>query len=155
LGYTSGTFAHEEYTTARTTARTGRTKRLPAAPENVEAFIASLHHPFEQEILAIRKTILTADPSIEEGIKWKAPSFRTKEYFATMHLRVKDGVGVILHLGAKKRTLPRGSLVIADPESLLEWLAKDRAVATFGDLRDISARQSAFADIVRQWIRHL
>jgi hypothetical protein len=68
---------------------------------------------------------------------------------------VKDGVGVILHLGAKKRPIPPGGLVIADPESLLEWLGKDRAVATFGDLRDISAKQSAFADIVRQWIRYV
>jgi hypothetical protein len=140
---------------ASRTARTKPAKRNAAAPENVEAFIASLNHPFKQEILAIRKTILTAHPSIEEGVKWNAPSFRTSEYFATMHLRVKDGVGVILHLGAKQRTIPSAGLGIADPESLLEWPAKDRAVATFRNLNDIAEKQSAFAGIVRQWIRHV
>jgi len=67
------------------------TKRSASAPENVEAFLASLDHPFKPEILALRQVILGADPSIAEGIKWNAPSFRTSEYFATMHLRAKDG----------------------------------------------------------------
>jgi hypothetical protein len=48
-----------------------------------------------------RQIILDADASIAEGIKWNAPSFYTSEYFATIQLRAKDGVQVILHLGAK------------------------------------------------------
>jgi hypothetical protein len=124
-------------------------------PEDVETFIALLDHPFKKEILAVRKIILSADPTIEEGIKWNAPSFRTHEYFATMHLRAKDGVGVILHLGAKKRAISSAGLGIADPESLLQWLAKDRAVTTFRNLKDIAANRSAFAEVVRQWIKHV
>jgi hypothetical protein len=120
----------------------------------VETFLASLDHPFKPEILALRQIILNADPSISEGIKWNAPSFHTSEYFATFHLRAKDGVQVILHLGAKKR-LDSTSVVIADPESLLEWLGKDRASAKFLDLKDIEAKQSAFTDILRQWIQYV
>jgi hypothetical protein len=71
-------------------------------PESVETFLASLDYPYRQELLALRQIILAADPSIAEGIKWKVPSFRTSEYFATMNLRVKKGIGVILHFGAKK-----------------------------------------------------
>lgn len=107
------------------------------------------------KILALRQIILGADPSIAEGVKWNAPSFRTSEYFATFHLRAKDGVQVILHLGAKPRDGSTPGVVIADPEALLEWLAKDRASATFRDLNDIDARQSAFAHIIRQWIVHI
>jgi hypothetical protein len=131
------------------------TKRSASAPENVETFLASLDHPFKPEILALRQVILGADPSIAEGIKWNAPSFRTSEYFATMHLRAKDGVQIILHLGAKTRDNSTAGVAIADPESLLEWLAKDRASATFRDLNDIDARRSAFADVIRQWITHI
>lgn len=105
---------------ASRTFSTKPAKRSPSAPESVEAFLASLDHPFKQEILAVRQIILGADPSIAEGIKWNAPSFRTSEYFATFHLRAKEGVQVILHLGAKTRDSSASGVVIADPESLLE-----------------------------------
>jgi hypothetical protein len=45
--------------------------------------------------------------------------------------------------------------LIADPDSLLEWLGKDRATIKFGDLKDIGAKQSAFADIIRRWIKYV
>ena len=130
-------------------------KRSASAPEDVETFLASLDHPFKQEILALRQIILGADPGIAEGIKWNAPSFRTSEYFATVHLRAKDGVQVILHLGAKTRDSSNSGVVIADPESLLEWLARDRASAKFRDLKEVEARRSAFANVIRQWIKHV
>jgi hypothetical protein len=119
---------------------------------SVEAFLAALEHPRKREILAVRQIILGADPRIAEGIKWNAPSFRTSEYFATVHLRAKDGVQVILHRGAKTRA---GGLSIHDPESLLEWLGKDRASVKFRDLRDIEARQSAFTNGIRRWIEQV
>ncbi len=130
-------------------------KRSASAPGDVETFLASLEHPLKQEILALRQIILGADPSITEGIKWNAPSFRTSEYFATFHLRAKEGVQVILHLGAKTRDTSITGIGIADPESLLEWLAKDRASVKFRDRKDIDARRSALADVIRQWIRHI
>lgn len=129
--------------------------RGASAPDEVETFLASLDHPFKQEILAIRQIILGADPGIAEGIKWNAPSFRTSEYFATLQLRAKDGVQVILHLGAKTRDTATSGVAITDPESLLEWRAKDRASAKFRDLKEIAARRSAFANVIRQWIEHV
>lgn len=131
------------------------TKRGAAAPGpgDVDAFLASLEHPHKQEILALRQIILGVDPGIAEGIKWNAPSFRTSEYFATFHLRAKEGVQVILHLGAKKRDT--SGFGIADPESLLEWLGGDRASVKFRDMKDIDARRSAFAEVIRQWIQHV
>lgn len=122
------------------------------SPGDVETFLASLEHPFKPEILALRKVILGAHPSISEGIKWNAPSFRTSEFFATFHLRAKDGVQVILHRGAKKRDTPASGLEIADPGALLEWLGKDRASVKFRDGKDIAARGPAFAAVIRQWL---
>jgi len=117
--------------------------------------MATLVHPHKPEIEALRKLMLEVAPSVREGVKWNAPSFRTSEYFATFQLRAKDGVQVILHLGAKKRDSSATGIAIADPESLLEWLAKDRASAKFHDLKDIEARRAAFANLIRQWIKHV
>jgi hypothetical protein len=48
-----------------------------------------------------------------------------------------------------------GLLASLDPGALLQWLARDRASATFRDLDDVEARRSAFAHIIRQWIAYV
>lgn len=136
-------------------SRAAQSPRRAPTPPSVESFLETLEHPFKPEILALRQVILGADPSIAEGIKWNAPSFRTTEHFATFQLRAKDGVQLILHLGAKKRDDRADGITIADPEALLEWLGKDRVSATFRDLSDIDSRRSAFEDLIRQWIRYV
>lgn len=130
-------------------------KRSAPAPEDVETFLSSLEHPFKQEILALRQAILGADPRIAEGVKWNAPSFHTSEYFATFHLRAKDGVQLILHLGAKKRDTAISGIEVADPNGSLKWLAKDRASVKFRDLKDVEARRAAFVALIREWIKHV
>jgi hypothetical protein len=130
-------------------------KRAPPAAEDVETFLAALDHPYKREIVAVRQVILGADTGIAEGIKWNAPSFRTSEWFATFHLRARDGVQVILHLGAKKRADAADVAAIADPDGLLEWLAADRASVKFRGLADVEARGPAFAALIRRWIAHV
>jgi hypothetical protein len=129
------------------------TRAKPAEDESaaVEAFLAGLAPGPRSEVEALRRIILGADPAIREGIKWKVPSFRTTEYFATLHLRMKAGLGLILHLGAKVRNLP--ALPVEDPEGLLHWLARDRALVTFTGLGEIQARRPALEALLRQWIR--
>ena len=127
-----------------------RLKLQPGA--EVDAFMAQLAHPHKPAIEAIRQVVCGADPAIAEAIKWNAPSFRTTGYFATTHLRAKQGVGLILHLGAKVRDLP--DVRIDDPDGLLTWLAKDRAMVSFADVDAVTNRKSALEHIVRQWIRH-
>ena len=121
----------------------------------VDEFMAGLDHPFKAEIEAIRAAILGVDSAIAEGIKWNAPSFRKGEYFATVHLREKKGVALILHLGAKARDLPAGGLGIDDRARQLKWLAKDRAMVLFTSLADFASRKAEFERILRQWIVHV
>lgn len=123
--------------------------------EAVDRFIDQLQHPFKAEVVALRRIVAAADPSILEGVKWNAPSFRTSEYFATTNLRVKSGVGLILHLGAKVRELPPGGVVVADPGHLLKWLSQDRAAVEFTGLADLEAKAPALQAVLVQWIRHV
>lgn len=119
--------------------------------EAVDAFMAALDHPFKTEIETLRRVILSAAPGIAEGIKWKSPSFRTGEYFATVNLRAKAGVGVILHFGAKVRQMPDSKALISDPEGLLKWLAADRAVLEFADRSALLGSAAAIQAVIRQW----
>jgi hypothetical protein len=97
----------------------------------VAEFFRQLDHPLKPECEAVAGLIRTAGPAIEEGIKWKAPSFRAGEYFATLNLRDPKSVQVILHLGAKARPDVTARLPIQDPANLLQWLGNDRAVVKF------------------------
>jgi hypothetical protein len=121
----------------------------------VDELMNGLVHPQKATIEALREVMLSTDPSMREGVKWNAPSFRTGEYFATVHLRAKAGVVVILHFGAKAREVAAGKATIADPDGLLTWLAKDRASVTFADGVDLARKRGAFAAILRQWIAHV
>ena len=111
-----------------------------------------LDHPLKPVILALRELIRNVDPGISEEIKWNVPSFRTTEHFATFHLRGADRVTIILHLGAKPRDTAFAGVTIHDPDSVIKWIAKDRASATFRDLGEVEARGAAFTAIIRQWI---
>lgn len=119
----------------------------------VDAFMSSLVHPHKAEIETLRELMLEADPSVREGVKWNAPSFRTTEYFATTNLRAKSGIGVILHLGAKVRQLPQGGVTIEDPTKLLKWLGNDRAMVEFADAQEFRNSMAAFKAVLRQWVK--
>lgn len=126
-----------------------------AADGGVESFLRTLKHPLKTEIEAVRRIILDASPKIDEGVKWNAPSFRTEsDWFATFNLRAEDSVQLIFHLGAKKRADLKG-FEIADPNGLMKWLGKDRALLTLGAGRDISANRKALEMIVCAWIKHV
>src|SRR5262245_62925629 len=101
-----------------------RTSHEKSRSAEVESFLEALEHPAKREILALREAILDADSTIGEEIKWKSPSFRTTEHFATVNLRAREGVGLVLHFGAKKNEISARGVTIADPESLPKWLAR-------------------------------
>jgi hypothetical protein len=126
-----------------------------SSEQDVHQFIASFEHPFRDEVLALREIILHADPAIAEGIKWNSLSFRTSEYFATFHLRGKNGVQIILHRGSKKGSPRDVRTEINDPCSMLEWLGEERGSVRFADLKAIEKRSVAFAELIREWIRTL
>lgn len=121
--------------------------------QTLDSLLDDLNHPFRTEIEAVRKIILAADPSIEEGIKWNSLSFRTVEWFATLNWREKSQVQIVLHLGAKVKA----NAVVAnieDPDDLLDWQAKDRALLTINP-RDIERTQASITALIQEWIKHL
>lgn len=121
--------------------------------EAVDRFMAKLEHPHKDAVAVIRRIMCGADAAIAEGVKWNAPSFRTSEYFATTHLRAGDGIGIVLHVGAKARETP--AFQIEDPKGLLKWIAKDRALMNFAGIEDVKAHEAAIQAIVRAWITAL
>jgi hypothetical protein len=135
-------------------ATTKKPAKGQTGANDVEDFMRNLDHPLKAELKAVCSIILGVNPEISEGLKWNAPSYHFKEYFATINIR-KDVVLVILHLGAKVKDSSFAGLTISDPTGLLEWLGKDRAAVRFGDMNAIESGRAAFENIVRQWITNI
>ncbi len=121
----------------------------------VAEFMRTLDHPLKPVLAGVRQIILGVDSGISEGIKWNAPSFFYKDYFATTGLRSPDFIHIIFHTGAKIKASATQGIKIADPMKLLEWHAKDRCSIKIRDAKDLAAKKSALHDIVKQWIKQM
>jgi len=116
--------------------------------------MATLDHPLATEIQLVREAILSVDASISDGVKWNSLSFQTTDWFATLNLRSRDSVQLVMHLGAKVGKMAPAD-AIPDPKELLKWLGKDRALATLGTGTQLKSALPAFKAIVKAWIRYV
>ena len=119
----------------------------------VNALLDANKHPLRKEIDLVRTIILSADKSIEEGVKWNAASYRTSDWFATLNgpKQTKEAM-IILHAGAKAKGLVLKDR-IPDPTRMIKWLGNDRGQIVFKDMSDIKSKQSALLAIVSAWLK--
>lgn len=120
----------------------------------VNALLAALTHPLKPTIESVRRAVLEADSAITEGTKWKSPSFYCCGWFLTIGCRKPTQLDVVLHCGAKVQADCTVGDSVEDPEKLLSWPSKDRALLAFKSEADFQAKKSAFQRIVRQWAAH-
>ena len=117
----------------------------------VTALVAGMAHPLKPTLEAVRRTILSADPAITEGVKWNSPSFYCQGWFATISNRKPTQVDVVFYCGAKVRANSTVREVIDDPERLLTWPSNDRALLSFKSDDNFRARLESFQRITKQW----
>jgi hypothetical protein len=120
-------------------------------PAAVEAYLTELDHPLKPVVQAIRETILKADSKITEGIKWNSASFYCHGWFATVGARPKGALQVVLHHGAKVKANADLGKTIKDPQGLLTWLSKDRAIVSFTSMEDFIDKRKPFSALIKQW----
>src|SRR3954466_750921 len=106
-------------------------------PEDVDAFIRATTHPLKNVVEELRATILNADSSIGEEVKWNAPAFfyagpmapfdpkKYKRHLIVFNLFKKDCVRLVFPTGAS----------IGDTSGLLEGdYADGRRLAVFSSM---------------------
>jgi len=125
-----------------------------SGPAAVRALLADLEHPHKAAIQRLRKLILGLDARVTEDVKWNAPSFLIDEHFATFKLHPPKQIQLILHTGAKAKGTPRARK-IDDPDGLLAWPAKDRAVLTLASGAALRAHEASIRAMIGQWIEQL
>ena len=70
------------------------------ADGEVDRWFDQYEHPLKEVMLHMRQTILSADPRVEECIKWKSPTFMFRGNIASFNPRTKKHVSLMFHTGA-------------------------------------------------------
>lgn len=114
----------------------------------VAAHLSALSHARKAEIEALLALIAAADPRLEPGIKWNAPSFALDgEHCLTLRIAPGDAFQLIFHRGAKaKADVPD----FDDPTGLLVRKSADRYVLDFKD-RTLAGLEDPITSLVRAW----
>lgn len=117
----------------------------------VSALLCQHQHPLEQGLLGLRKLILSADPRIQESVRWNAPSFALVDYFATLNgPKQTSELLIILHTGAKAKGIDMRKRLAGCDEGL-EWLGPERAILRLGS----KPQRAALLRTLRAWIAAL
>lgn len=124
-------------------------------PAAVDQLLDALDHPLKSVVIAIRALILDAAKDVTEGVKWNSSSFYCHGWFATVNIRPKQVVTLVLHHGAKSASADALPDKIDDPAGLLHWHSPDRASITFPTAEAFNQRRKSLSNVVAQWIvRH-
>ncbi len=136
-------------------------KGSPSAPRNnptkrsVDDLLDAIEHPERDLIDALRELLATSVPRAVEEIKWNAPSFAKSEHFATLNLRAKRGMQLVLHLGAKPRSDLDMRMLVSAPADLLEWKGPDRAVVNVRDASHLAAMRNDLQRVLKTWAQQV
>jgi len=119
--------------------------------EDIERFRATLDAGTLATVDAIRALVAASHPGLTESIKWNAPSFAIGgDDRITLGLERKGGVRVVLHRGAKPKSVE--GFLFEDRKGLARWPAPDRGVLIFQDGPGVEAQADAFRDLCARWI---
>ncbi len=122
-------------------------------PAAVDALLDTIDHPLKPVVALVRAAVLRSDRSITEGVKWNSPSFFCEGWFATVNMRDKASLLIVLHHGAKVRTVQTLRTAIKDDDGLLHWHSADRASVRVADESDFAAKRAALVAVIKQWAR--
>ena len=109
----------------------------------VNAYMSKLDTPLIEIWEKIREIILNVDQTIEEDIKWGAPTFIYKGNIATFNPRAKKFVNLTFHTGA----------LIDDPDKVLEGKAKEARVFRVSSIEELIEKKTGLEKLIVNWIK--
>lgn len=125
---------------------------MSKAASPAESLLDEMKHSRRAEIDLVRQIIVEAEPGLDEGVKWNAPSyaFRGQDRI-TFRLRPGERLQLVFHRGSKAKDA--SEFAFEDTDALLEWAAPDRGILTLASMVEIENKKDAIGHLVRGWIR--
>lgn len=125
----------------------------PSDRQQVEEYLKKLEHPLKREIEEVRRIILSIDNEHSEHVKWNAPSFRFhNDDRVTFNFHGNGYFRLVLHRGTKVKESMDLRPLFENVQGLMEWVADDRAVIKFTDMKDVEAKRELLKEVVKRWV---
>lgn len=107
-----------------------------------------------KQILLVRELIFSAEPSLQETLKWNAPNYvhNGEDRITFNIMNMQEIVKIIIHMGASKKEDKSGKPILEDPSGLVVWNSDIRGTISFGDYSDIQTKSGQFKKIIADWI---
>ncbi|MEZ4516498.1 MAG: DUF1801 domain-containing protein [Chloroflexota bacterium] len=123
--------------------------------KTLEEFYASQSGDKKVQVEELRNIIMSANPQLEETLKWNAPNFvYDSQDRLTMNLMNKEGkVKLVLHMGATKQEDKRAQSVMNDPTGLISWNSDIRGTITFESSQHLNQVRNQLTELVCEWLR--
>ena len=113
---------------------------MPRSKE-VDAWLVRYDNPMKDVVQRMREIILSADPRIEECIKWQAPTFTYQGNLASFFPKSKQHASLMFHQGA----------LIPGKHALFEGSGSTSRVVKLGSVAAANAAKRDLIAIVKAW----
>ena len=121
--------------------------------KTVEEYLADLPGDSRALVLKVRDLILETNPSLEEHIKWNAPSYKLDKLDRlTFNTMTRDAtVKLVFHMDTGRKEDKKGLPVLKNA-SLMEWASDIRGYVTFRDLNYIAENEVIIRRMISDWL---
>lgn len=118
-------------------------KQKSTDEELVNDWMIKLEHPLKAEIDAVRKIIKESNSTINERIKWNAPSYYSSADIVTFNHRATEHVHLIFH----------HPTIVKINSTLLEGDYKDRRMLYLPDMKAVKANKKELQRIINESVQ--
>ena len=119
----------------------------------VADYLADLEADKLRQVELLRSTIFSIKPTLEERIKWNAPSYALNDDDRITFGMNKAGITtLVLHMGATRKEDKKAQPILTDDHGLVEWKSDIRGLMTFESSQEITEHQSDIADVLKRWL---
>ena len=122
--------------------------------KTLEEFLDDQSEDKRFQIDTLRNLISSIEPTLQEHIKWNAPSYVLDgEDRITFNLMNKQGVvKLVLHMGATRKENKKADPIMKDETGLVEWNSDIRGTVSFSSLDEIAKSQADLTKILNAWL---
>lgn len=122
--------------------------------KTVDEFLNDLDDAKRSQVIKLRDYIKNTAPSLDEHIKWNAPSYALDgEDRITFNVANKQNlVKLVLHMGATRKEDKKAKPVLRDDSGLVEWVSDIRGYITFNDLQMVIDSEHDVKNLITKWL---
>ena len=120
----------------------------------VAEFLNDLYAGKISQVIKLRDYIKNVAPTLDEHIKWNAPSYVLGgEDRITFNVANKQNlVKLVLHMGATRKEDKKAKPVLRDDSGLVEWVSDIRGYITFNDLQMVIDSEHDVKNLITKWL---